>query len=246
METEDAALLLEAAFMLVRPQSALHHGPQALAVMLLAGLRLKECRGLLVGDVDWQQKQIHVQKNTHRRIKSKKARRWVPIFPQLEGLLRPYWNERAEVAGPDALLFPGGTSDETGDRMMSTDGWRGLLDRLCEVIGVKRYVQHELRHTFITHALRLTPGGMPISPGLVREWSGHASEQVQDIYTHQLKRGVVRLGEHVEYRITHFLDDPKVMARYQRVRDECMPWCLTAAARAAGGTSRGTKLRVVA
>lgn len=84
LETVDAALLLEAAFMFVRPQAALPHGPQAIAVMLLAGLRLKECRGLLVGDADWQQKQIHVQKNTHRRLKSKKARRWVPIFPQLE------------------------------------------------------------------------------------------------------------------------------------------------------------------
>jgi len=103
--------------------------------------------------------------------------------------------------------------------MMSADGWRGLLDRLCDVIGVERYLQHELRHTFITHALRLTPGGMPISPGLVREWSGHASEQVQDIYTHQLKRGVVRLGEHVEYRLLNFMDDAQVMARYKRLRE---------------------------
>lgn len=67
---------------------------------------------------------------------------------------------------------------------------------------------------------------MPISPGMVREWSGHASEQVQGIYTHQLKRGVVRLGERVEYRIGHFLGDPAVEARYERVRDACMPWCL--------------------
>lgn len=110
--------------------------------------------------------------------------------------------------------------------MMSTDGWRGFLDRLCDAIGIKRCVQHELRHTFITHALRLAPGGIAISPGLVREWSGHASEQVQDIYTHQTKSGVVRLGDHVEYRIDAFLKDPAVQARYERVRDACMPWCL--------------------
>ncbi|HEX5178566.1 MAG TPA: hypothetical protein VFW04_04500 [Gemmatimonadaceae bacterium] len=116
------------------------------------------------------------------------------------------------------------------------------------MIGVERYTQHELRHTFVTHAVRLMPGGMPIRPGEVRDWSGHASEKVQAIYDHQLNRGVVKLGEHVEYRIEDFLDDPAVMARYQRVRDECMPWCLTAAARAAAekGTSRGTSLRVVA
>lgn len=59
---------------------------------------------------------------------------------------------------------------------------------------------------------------MPISPGLVRECSGHASEQVQNIYTHQLKRGVARLGKHVEYWIGHFLDDPRVKARYEALR----------------------------
>ena len=59
---------------------------------------------------------------------------------------------------------------------------------------------------------------MPIIPGLVREWSGHASKQLQDIYTHQLKRGIVRLGDHVEYRLVHFVHDPAVAARYQALR----------------------------
>jgi len=86
------------------------------------------------------------------------------------------------------------------------------------LIGCEPALQHELRHTFITYALQLTRGGMPIQPGDVRKWSGHSSAEIQAIYDHLVEEEAPRRGEHLEFRLTHYLDDPTVAARYAALR----------------------------
>lgn len=61
--------------------------------MLLTGRRPSEVYGLEVRDIDFDRKRVHFRPNESRkRLKTAKSRRRVPLWLQLEAILREYLN----------------------------------------------------------------------------------------------------------------------------------------------------------
>jgi integrase len=96
MDGPTGALLLDAA-RLFRPKRADLALPCAytiVAVLLLTGMRPAEGLGLYVEDIDFERKLIRVRRNRHRRLKTRRSRRSVPLWPQLEAVLRAHLQSR--------------------------------------------------------------------------------------------------------------------------------------------------------
>jgi integrase len=101
LEVHEAALLLEAA----RVLDARFAYP-LLATFLLTGGRKSEVLGLEVADVSFDRKTVTFRRNTsRRRLKTRPSQRVLPLWPQLEEVLKPYADRRVIERG-GRLLFP--------------------------------------------------------------------------------------------------------------------------------------------
>jgi integrase len=225
LEVHDAALYLEAARLLPPPPnnpSALStaHAHALVATYLLTGGRHDEVLGLELDDISLDRRTITFRPNTWRRLKTKQSRRTVPIWPQLEAILRRYVFQ-VRVLQPGTLLFP---SFETGQEAMITDV-RKLLDRVAvrsgflrPMIDPKTEKQRRkpsgepmwegvpirtriFRHTYCSARLQTLDRGEPVSAFTVRCELGHGSDDmVNKVYSHL---GDVRhRSEVVEYRVS--------------------------------------------
>ena len=119
----------------------------------------------------------------------------VPLWPQLEHILRPYvFGERP----PARLLFP---SFRTAAETMLTD-FRKLLDAVAARAGWKtgELTPKIFRHTYASARLQTMDHGAPVSIFTVSRELGHGSEAlVKRIYGHL---GTVRhRAKVVEYRV---------------------------------------------
>lgn len=166
LEVEDAALLLEAA------RKPLAYGPgfmhALIATFLLTGARKSEVLGLKVEDVSFDARNIHIRPNEYRRLKTKRAKRTVPLFGHLEEVLREhiYGGDSPRVSG---LLFP---SPKTGEMLTSIDK---SLDAIGARVGwePKDIRCHGFRHTYAAFRLQTLDHGAPISPWTVANELGH-------------------------------------------------------------------------
>ena len=134
MDGPTAALLLEAArlYRPKRPGQAVPCAYTIVATILLTGMRPSEALGLLIEDLDFERRLIRVRRNRHRRLKNRRARRLVPMWPQLETILRAYLAARG---GPtEGYLFP---SPKRPGRPVRT------IKRLMEELAIRRYCQLE-------------------------------------------------------------------------------------------------------
>jgi integrase len=225
LEVHDAALFLEAARLLPPPAN----NPDALstgyahalvATYLLAGGRHDEVLGLEVEDVSFDRRTITFRPNRWRRLKTKQSRRTVPLWPQLEAILRSYVFG-IRVRQPGTLLFP---SFNTGHEAMITDV-RKLLDRIAVRAGFltplldpktgrqRRKPSGEpmwegtpirtriFRHTYCSARLQTLDRGEPVAKYTVRRELGHGSDDMIDkVYSHL---GDVRhRSEVVEYDVS--------------------------------------------
>ena len=102
-----------------------------LATFLLTGGRKSEVLGLEVDDVSLRPGKVYVRPNEWRRLKSKRSKRTVPLWPQLEEILRDYVVQRERKGGVGSLLFPSGRGSE--ERMI-TDV-RKALDHIAARAG---------------------------------------------------------------------------------------------------------------
>src|SRR5262249_6747880 len=110
LEVPDAALLLEAArtFRPPQPQLAFPHLYELLATLLLTGGRWSEVIGLEVDDLSFERRTVTFRPNERRaRLKSATSWRVVPLWPQLEEILRGYLFASGDAR--EGLLFPGNT-----------------------------------------------------------------------------------------------------------------------------------------
>ncbi len=212
LEVPEAALYLEAA-RCVRSAPAANGQPpvpfaeELVATFLLTGGRESEVLGLEVDDVSFDRNTITFRPNAWRRLKTEKSHRSVPLWPQLEKILRAYVFERP----PSRLLFP---SYRTGEESMLVDV-RKLLDRVTERAGTIYLLDRDgrrrkaepteirtkaFRHTYITARLQTLDGGRPVSPWTVAREVGHSG-------TDMIERTYGHLGENrhraraVEYRV---------------------------------------------
>ena len=93
----------------------------------------REVRGLLRSDVSFERKTVTFRANQFRRLKTEGSWRVVPLWPQLERILRDY------LDGPNApegeLLFPSLHRRVRGDQERMLTDVRGALDRVAQVAG---------------------------------------------------------------------------------------------------------------
>jgi tyrosine recombinase XerC len=142
-----------------------------LELLYATGVRVSECTGLDLGDVDFGGGTIRVMgKGSRERI--------VPMHPAATRRLREY------LAG----ARPGLTSAKTdtafflnrlGTRL-SSGGVRRMLEKHLETLGAASHITpHDLRHSFATHLLE---GGADLRT--VQELLGHVALSTTQIYTH--------------------------------------------------------------
>jgi len=183
-ELDEAARCLDAAI-------RLNQHPELVAAFLLTGGRRSEVFGLLVGDIDFDHRLVRIQPNAHRGLKRSWSERVVPLWPQLEEILRPY--VAALDRGPDALLFPGLSGG------MFTD-LRKPLGVIADDLRIEVPRLTKFRHTYATARLQTTDNGKQISLWTVAKELGHKTvARVEDTYGHPSHYRP--RGEVVEYRL---------------------------------------------
>lgn len=214
LEIHEAAVLLEAA----RTYTSTGPGKvneipfiyPLLATYLLTGGREDEVLGLEVGDINFDRKTITFRPNQRRRLKTKGSHRSVPLWPQLEAILKAYLRE-GDAPRVGGLLFPSPkllrfgwsrSGREKGTVGMITD-FRGILDAVAETAGWKagEIRSKAFRHTYCAARLQTLDRGAPVSKFAVQAEMGHTSgsKLVDKVYGH--------LGETrhraavVEYRV---------------------------------------------
>ena len=197
LEVHHGALLLEVArrYRPTRADLGMPFAHPLMAAFLLTGGRRAEVLGLEVDDVSFDRKTVTFRENQWRRLKTAGSHRVVPLWPQLEQILRPYvFGERP----PARLLFP---SFRRGAETMLTD-FRKLLDAVAVRAGWKagELTPKIFRHTYASARLQTMDHGAPVSIFTVSRELGHGSEAlVKRIYGHL---GTVRhRAKVVEYRV---------------------------------------------
>src|SRR2546426_7990463 len=143
-----------------------------LATFLLTGGRAREVLGLEVGDVSFDRKTITLRPNQWRRLKTATSLRAVPLWPQLEAILRAYVFDADRP--PSRLLFP---SYRTGEETMLTD-FRKLLDGVAVRAGWKpgEIRSKMFRHTYCAARIQTLDQGAPVSLYTVARELGHGGE----------------------------------------------------------------------
>ena len=79
-------------------------------------------------DVSFKRKRIHFRPNRWRGLKTKGSERSVPLWPQLEEIIRAYITHREQSAPLNELLFPSPMSESDA---LITD-FRKALDAVAE------------------------------------------------------------------------------------------------------------------
>lgn len=203
LEIHEAAALLEAArtYKPADNGSALPFLYPLLATFLLTGGRRAEILGLEVDDVSFQRRIITFRPNTWRPLKTRGSHRSVPLWPQLEEILREYLVWRAGALPVERLLFPS-VSPRHGEAEKMIKDVRKALDAIGERAGFEPGTIRTkvFRHTYATARLQTLDHGAPVSVWTVAKELGHSSpSQVEQTYGHL---GRVRhRSEVVEYRV---------------------------------------------
>ena len=208
LEVHEASLFLEAArtYRPRRGDLAVPFAYELLATFLLTGGRRSEILCLEVDDVSFDHHTVTFRPNAWRSklglregMKTDTSWRSVPLWPQLEEVLRPY------VFGtrpPARLLFP---SFRTREEAVLTDV-RKLIEAVAMRAGWKadEVTSKMFRHTYAAARLQTLDQGAPVSVYTVARELGHGGEtMVRRVYGHL---GQVRhRAEVVEYRVSEFL-----------------------------------------
>ncbi|CAN5124732.1 hypothetical protein BH18GEM1_BH18GEM1_21610 [soil metagenome] len=197
LEVPEAALLLEAARTWRVDRRDVTRAIHAiLATFLLTGGRKAEVLGLDVEDVSFDRRTVTFRPNKHRRLKTLTSHRVVPMWPQLEEVLRGWVFERDEPLA-SGLLFPGRGGPES-----MIDDFDKTLDTVAARAGWQRgAIRSKMaRHTYTAARLQTLDRGAPVSAFTVSRELGHGGLRLVDrIYGHL---GDVRhRSEVVEYRV---------------------------------------------
>lgn len=224
-EVADAALVLEAARILETRESRQPGQPgnrvtgalgihAIVATFLLTGGRKSEVLGLDLEEVSFDRKEIRFRPNDHRGLKTSTSTRTVPLWPQLESILRE-WVFGGDQPRTEGLLFPSLTGGMIGDLRKSLD----RIGELCELEqGAVR--TRAFRHTYCSARLQtvqriLKPGREPTDPEAweyvevskfqVQKEMGHGGAQlVNRIYGHAQRNP--HRSDVVEYRVERHED----------------------------------------
>jgi integrase len=172
-----------------------------IATFLLTGGRKSEVLGLGVEDISFDRRTVTFRPNRWRGLKTRTSRRTIPLWPQLEEILRDFVFGREGPLGQ--LLFP---STQLKSESPVTDT-RKSLDSIAELAGFPRgdIRTKVFRHTYCAARLQTLDHGAPVSQWTVSKEMGHGGgSMVERVYGHL---GDIRhRSEVVEYRVEQYLD----------------------------------------
>ena len=147
------------------PTAAGRRDHAILELLYACGLRVSECSGLDLHDLDRQQATVRVLgKGDKERV--------VPVGEAALAALDAYLATRGRAAGPLFVNPRGGR--------LTARGMHRIVTRQARAAGIVRRVSpHTLRHTFATHML-----GEGADLRLIQELLGHARLSTTQRYTH--------------------------------------------------------------
>jgi integrase len=149
-----------------------------------------------VRDVDPENHLIHILDYDHRNLKSKFAKRAVPLWPKLAAVLSQSLARRPRPE--NGLLFPRAGADESKplEEQMMTRIRKSLKSAAARAKIPKDIGHHIARHSYVSARLEMVEQGpmgnaVPVSPStLVRE-VGHATDElIQTTYGHLTRKRV--------------------------------------------------------
>jgi len=135
------------------------------------GLRASEVRHLMLTDIDFDRKMLHV-----RQGKGKKDR-YVPLSVVLLGWIREY----TDIYEPsDLLLYGGQNPHNLFYKKYSPKGFSWIIGQAAQKAKISKHTtSHTLRHTFATHLLE---EGLDIVS--IKELLGHSRIETTLVYLH--------------------------------------------------------------
>lgn len=222
----EAALILEGARILDEREAG-HVGDEGnrataapglyplVATLLLTGGRWSEVRGLDVDDVSFDRKLVRFRPNAHRGLKTSTSKRTVPLWPQLEEILRA-WLFGGAQPRTSGLLFPSLTGGMVGDIRKSLDAIGALIGLEAEEVRTR-----PMRHTYCSARLQtveriVRPGRDPSDPNawdyvevtrdrVAREMGHGGTKLVERVYGHAPR--TPNRSEVVEYCVANHRDE---------------------------------------
>jgi tyrosine recombinase XerC len=140
-------------------------------VMYACGLRVSECAGLKISDIDWKERFLSV-------LGKESKERMVPFYPRCGQLMEYYLKEVRPLflqQQEHDILFVSQKGDPITTRAIEQ-----IVDRSAVNAGLSMHVHpHMIRHSFATHLL---DNGADLR--VVQELLGHESLSTTQIYTH--------------------------------------------------------------
>lgn len=129
--------------------------------MAFSGARVGEAAKCTWACVDWEKKLFRVP-----GYKSQSSERIIPLFPDLETLLRALAERRKSAA---RFAVDGKPLLEAADRLFRLSECQKTIDVACAKLGIQRVTHHDFRHVFATVCIE---SGVDIPT--VSRWLGHA------------------------------------------------------------------------
>lgn len=159
------------------------------------GIRRGEAAALTIGDIDFENNVIHINKTYDPRTqvvttpKSYSSNRYVEMTSELAHELRAMTDLLLTAPGLDhgSLLF-------YGSHRISPSTFEQARDRACLESGVKRIRIHDIRHSHVSLLINNR-----FTPFEIAKRMGHSVKMVEEVYGHLFKDGqramVTRLNE---------------------------------------------------
>lgn len=148
-------------------------------VLFLCGIRVGELAGLEVGDIDLQRRLLRVVGKGDRE-------RLVPVWAAIGPALLEYLMRRPPWSGPELLLSSDGAGGVRG--VLTDEGIRQRLRRLCKRAGLPHVSPHQFRHGMAMFMLNSGHADM----SLIQRILGHADiTTTQRIYAEWLTDGML-------------------------------------------------------
>ena len=159
--------------------------------ILQTGVRSSELRGLKWGDVDFQNRIIHIRRNvTHDsnnnrfitgELKTSSGQRDIPMTKTAYDLLMSMKcrqsSHRQKVI---SFEFADHVFLNRNGKLLPNSNYDRYLEKICDKAGIERISMHTLRHTFATRCIE---SGM--KPKTLQKILGHANiSMTMDLYVH--------------------------------------------------------------
>lgn len=159
--------------------------------ILQTGIRSSELRGLRWGDIDFQNRIVHIRRNvTHDSNNSKfilgdlktvSGKRDIPMTQTAYDLLIEMKNAREKKRQKVVSFeFAEHIFLNRNGKLLTNANYDRYLEKICDKAGIEKISMHTLRHTFATRCIE---SGM--KPKTLQKILGHANISItMDLYVH--------------------------------------------------------------